>query len=86
MLRIGQTFTLTNDAIENYGEQYRDVIFVVTHAANEYMPAEQFFAQGRPDGFHPGYDESVSPQGLYDSVRQDTGEEIGFSVYDWEIQ
>jgi hypothetical protein len=47
------------------------------------MPAEEFFARGRPDGFHPGYDGEGT---LYDLKRADTDEELPFSLYDWELQ
>jgi len=79
-------FRLTKDAIENYGEQYKDRVFVVTAAANKYMPAAEFFEKGSPGGYHPGYDEGVSPQKLYDFKDANTNEEMHFSVYDWEVR
>lgn len=73
-------------ALENYGEQYRDVIFEVTHIATKYMPAKEFFEKNRPNGYHPGYDESMNGSRLYDLKRVDTGENLGFSLYNWELK
>ena len=80
-----KTFIMTDNALENYGEEWRDVILVVTHTANKYMPAQEFYARGMPEGYHPGYDES-SRSTLYDLKRQDTGEELPFSLYRWELE
>lgn len=76
----GDKVKMTNEALENYGEKYRDVELTVSHVATRYMPASDFYAKGRPDGYHPGFDESVKGQRLYDF------EELNFSLYDWELQ
>ena len=68
------------------GSNTKTGFFVVTAVANKYMPAAQFFEQGKPEGYHPGYDEGVSPQKLYDFKDAITNEEIHFSVYDWEVR
>lgn len=81
-----QRVFISKTAIENYGDKWQNVELVVTHAANKYMPAEKFFSQGKPTGYHPGYDESVSPQGLYDLKRADNDEQLAFSLYDWELE
>lgn len=78
MKRIGQKVRMTKDAVDNYGTEYAGKEFTVTHAANKYMPAKQFYAQGRPKGYHPGYDEGAGGY-LYDF------EELDFSLYDWEL-
>lgn len=83
---VGRNVKMTDDALENYGEEWREVVLIITHAANKYMPAREFFAQDKPEGFHPGYDEGVYPMGLYDLKRADNGEELGFSLYDWELK
>ena len=85
MKRIGQHVTMSTEALENYGQEWSGVTLVITHAANKYMPAKDFFAQGKPSEYHPGYDEGVSPMGLYDLKRKDTGEDLPFSLYDWEV-
>lgn len=54
MLKIGDKFMLTEDAIDNYGEQYRDKIFTVSHVATN---TEQ----------HRGYDNSMEGMALYDA-------------------
>ena len=77
---------MTEDALENYGEEYRDVVFEVTHVSTKWMPAKQFYALNRPNGYHPGYDESAKGRPLYDLKRVDTGEDFGSSLYWWEIK
>ena len=79
MKRIGQKVEMTEDAIDNYGEEYRGKLLTITHRATRYMPADEFYAKGKPEGFHPGFDETCSGQGLYDF------EELGLSLYDWEL-
>jgi hypothetical protein len=54
MLKVGQKFTLTNNAIANYGEKYRGKAFTVSHVATN---ADQ----------HRGYDESMQGMALYDA-------------------
>lgn len=54
MLKIGEKFTLTNDAVENYGEEYRDKVFTVSHVATS------------QEG-HRGYDDSMEGMALYDA-------------------
>jgi hypothetical protein len=73
MLYKGSHVVMTDDALENYGEEWRDVELVITHVAHSVAE-------------HPGYDEGVSPQGLYDLKRADSGEELQFSLYDWELE
>ena len=79
-LEAGNTFKLSNDALENYGEQYRDQVFTVRSWANEYVPAKEYFANTRlyPHG-HPGYDGATKDR-LYEA------DGINFAVYDWEIR
>jgi len=75
---------MTGEALENYGARWDGVPLVVTHVATKYMPAAEFFAKGKPEGYHPGYDETGGK--LYDLKRQDTGEELGMSLYEWELE
>lgn len=70
---------LTSEALENYGDKFAEKVFTVCHVATGYMKAEDFFARGRPDGFHPGFDGS-SGSALYDA------DGLYFSVYEWEMQ
>jgi len=51
--KIGDKVKMTGAALDNYGEEYRDVIFTVKHTATT-------------TNEHPGYDEGVYPMGLYD--------------------
>ena len=64
----GNYVKMTENALENYGEQYRNVVFMITHCANKSMPADEFFTKGKPEGYHVGYDQSAYPMGLYDLV------------------
>jgi len=83
-MKRGQIVTMTSGAIDNYGEQWDGVKLRITHVSDKYMPAAEFFAKGRPAGYHPGYDESGGK--LFDLERVDTGEPIGFSLYQWEVE
>ena len=78
--------TLTDDVIENYGEKWRDVPLTVASTANKYMPASEFFAKGKPSGYHPGYDTSMNGMPLYDLVVTETGAPVPFSLYAWEVK
>lgn len=78
-LHKGDKFKLTNEAIQNYGEKFSGKIFTVSHVATKYMPASEFYQKGQPEGFHPGYDNSIPNEPLYDA------KELNFSVYHWEI-
>jgi hypothetical protein len=71
--KIGTKVKMTDDAIENYGEKWKGVVFIVTHVAHSTKE-------------HPGYDDGVSPEGLYDLKIEKTKEEIPFSLYDWELE
>lgn len=86
MLNNGDTFKLTDDALDNYGEQWRDVVFRVTSWANKYTPANVYFANplAYPHS-HPGYD-GCNGERLYDAEALDTDLVWNNSVYDWEIE
>ena len=82
-MKVGDTVKVTSD---NPGyDGFRDRVLVITHVATAYMPASEFFAQGRPQGFHPGFDEGTGEE-LYDFEDYETGEAIGCSLYDWEVE
>ena len=53
-------------------DEFREMVLIITHVATN---SEQ----------HPGYDEGLSGQGLYDFKTED-GEEVPFSLYDFEIR
>lgn len=80
---MARTVTMTENAIANYGEQWRGVRLRITHTATAYMPAAEFFARGKPAGYHPGYDSTGGE--LYDLQRVDTGEDLPMSLYAWEV-
>jgi hypothetical protein len=83
--KVGDIVTMTNEALDNYGEQWRGVRLKITHKATKYMPAAEFFSKGKPIGFHPGYDKS-SGGPLFELQTVETGEPLGFSLYQWEVQ
>lgn len=78
--KIGTKVTMTDGALENYGEEYRGKVLVISHVATKYMPSEEFFAKGMPDGYHCGYDESANGKPLYDF------EDFESSLYWWEVK
>ena len=84
--KVGDIVTMTGDALDNYGDKWADVALRITSKATKYMPAEEFFAKGKPDGFHPGYDEGVGSEPLFDLEIVETGEQLGFSLYQWEVR
>ena len=53
MLKVGDKITLTNEAIENYGEEYQNREFTITHIAFN-------------ENEHMGYDNSLDGMALYD--------------------
>lgn len=82
--RVGDRVKMSPDALENYGEDYRDYVFTVVHVATKYMPSQEFFAKGAPQGYHPGFD----PEGgsaIYD-LNFDNGQSLPHSLYDWELE
>lgn len=85
MFQVGDAVEMTTDALDNYGEGWAGIPLVVTHVATKYMPAAKFFAQGRPEGYHPGFDESCEDEGLYD-LEIVGGEPLTFSLYGWELE
>lgn len=84
-MKVGDRVVMTDDALDNYGEQWRDVPLEIMSKATRYMPAKEFFAQGKPEGFHPGYDES-SRSPLFDLRNTRTGKDLSFSLYEWELR
>ena len=72
MLRLGDKFTLTENAIENYGTQYAGREFPVSHVATN-------------TNQHPGYDEVVNAEG-YEPMALYDAKELNFSVYEYEIE
>ena len=83
-MEIGDKFKLTENAIENYGEQYRDITFEITSWADHYVASKDYCKNpgAYPHG-HPGYDGSGK---LYDSKPLDTDLEFNYSVYTWEVR
>ena len=76
--RVGDKVTMTEDAIDNYGEKWRGVELKIVSVATQHMPAKEFYARGMPDGYHPGFDASAGCA-LYDF------DGAPMSLYEWEI-
>jgi hypothetical protein len=55
MLEVGNKFKLTDDAVEHYGQEYKDKEFTVCHVATSIEE-------------HQGYDEGLQGMALYDAV------------------
>jgi hypothetical protein len=60
-----------------------DSKMLITYVSTEYMPSEQFFNSGRPEGYHPGFDDCGFA--LYDLELLD-GTQVPCSLYDWELE
>jgi hypothetical protein len=71
--KINQEVKMSDNAIENYGKEYQDVVFQITHIAKN-------------EKDHPGYDSGLAPEWLYGLKRVDNGEDLQFSLYDWELE
>jgi hypothetical protein len=76
---------MTGEALDNYGDKWCDVELEITHKATKYMPATEFYAKGKPEGFHPGYD-GATGNALFDLRVVSTGEPLNFSLYQWEVK
>ncbi len=71
----GDRVRMTEAALENYGTQYVDRVFVVAHWYNHYVsPADM----ANDATGHPGYDDATGDC-LYHL------EGLNFDLYDWEI-
>jgi hypothetical protein len=71
----GDEFRLSEDALENYGEEYRDGVFTVDAVYDHYVPSS---SMGNDRTGSPGFDESAGTA-LY-------GSELNFDVYEWEME
>lgn len=78
--KIGDKVRLSGAGLENdcYAS-FRDQVLTVSSVATKYMPASQFYAEGQPAGYHPGFDPSTEAA-LYDCKN------INVSLYDWELE
>ena len=72
MYKIGDKVKVSsyNDN-ENY-EDFKDKVLIITHVATS-------------TDDHPGYDESIQGESLYDFKDED-GNEISCSLYDYELE
>ena len=70
--RLGNKVRMTEEALENYGEQYSEVTFEIIKVSKSTKD-------------HPGFDDSVYPDWLYDLKNLDNGEYFPGSLYDYEL-
>ena len=71
--RVGQSVIIKSDNDNENYEKYRGKELVITHkATSEYE--------------HQGYDSAMQGEGLYDLQVRKTGEDVPFSLYDYEIE
>lgn len=70
---VGDVVTVAEGVVENYGQQFTGRRLQV--AAVAYNRDQ-----------HPGYDEGLGGQGLYDLADAETGEELPHSLYAYELE
>lgn len=85
--KIGDTFKLSDDALDNYGEQYRDHVFRVTSVSTFYCSAKHHFAPGHPQNCagHPGFDNVGSALYEFENVSH-ADDRLQCAIYDWEME
>lgn len=71
-VKVGDIIRLTDEALDNYGERWRGRDLRVTHVAHS-------------EAEHPGYDSGLGGEALVDMAIADTGEDVPFSVYEYEF-
>ena len=74
MFHVGDRFKMSKDALDNYGEEYRDKVFTIRTRYDHYVPAAKM--ANDPTG-HPGFDRAGG-MFLY-------GSELNFDLYEWEM-
>jgi hypothetical protein len=81
--KAGDVVRVSRDNDNETYNLFRDKELTITHVATKYMPAKQFFDQGKPNGYHPGFDDCGAA--LYDLEATD-GTPVNCSLYDWELE
>jgi hypothetical protein len=74
--RKGASFKLSDDALDNYGEEYRDTVFIVNGVFTHAVPVSKMADD--PTG-HPGFDECAG-SALYEA------DGLNFALYEWEME
>jgi len=69
--KLNQRVKVSPDNDNESYDSFRDEILIITHVAKD-------------KNEHPGYDESVSPEYLYD-LKTESGKEVYCSLYDYEL-
>jgi len=72
--KIGDKFTLSPDAVENYGSKYAGKVFTVDAVYDHYNHSPW----GNDPTGSPGFDASAG-SALY-------GSELNFDLYEWEME
>jgi hypothetical protein len=81
--RIGQRVVLTQNALDNYGELYRGVVFLVTEWYDHYVPTSRPGWENDSHG-HPGFNAGAG--GVLYSIKGIKGEAAPGDVYSWELR
>lgn len=81
-LAIGSRFILSKDALEHYGEQFRDQVFTIRSIADHYVSKQEFFDEQslhyREHRGSPEFDPDSGGLYLY------KGDFLG-ALYRWEM-
>ena len=71
-MKIGQKVMVNPDNDNENYNSFKNKVLIITHIARNVKE-------------HQGYDESISPQKLYDLKEAKTGKIIDCSLYDYEL-
>jgi len=72
MKKVGQIVMITKDNDNDCYDAYRGLLLEITHIATSVKQ-------------HPGYDESMDKMPLFDLKVFETGKDVPFSLYDYEV-
>jgi hypothetical protein len=73
MRRLGSKVRVASDNDNENYDSFRNEVLVIT-----------YIAKNRNE--HPGYDEGMGGERLYDLKVKRTGEDVGCSLYDYELE
>lgn len=69
--KLGQRVRVSPENDNDNYDSFRNEVLIITHIAKDRSE-------------HPGYDDSVSPDYLYD-LKTESGEDVCCSLYDYEL-
>jgi hypothetical protein len=80
MFRKGQKVKFSEEALENYGEEYRGKVYKIIQWYDHYV-LPQFMMQDEHG--HPGFDGAGCPPGTIYLYHLG---DLNFDLYDWELE